>query len=232
MKKLIALSAIALALVLAIPSPGPAPYAEQRFRRPQPPPLRPVAPAENWIGGPEHDGRRIRVELPESEHLKNKNGSGFPPLGLCVFASLDMNARWQNVAPLIGFLDWMTKHPGGGWPEKVDRMIEKKADGKPVEYLQNTTGDEKLLELFLKTGRAVCITYGYSPRYVSPLNPSGEISHMVLLVHMDEKWFVVLDNNFPENYEWCPREEGLRRFKLGGGWLVGLLAPPPPPRPQ
>lgn len=225
MKKLIACAIAAIGVIAMLPGP----YAEGPFRRPKPTPS-PSAPEENWIGGAEHDGRRIRVELPQSEHLRNKGG--IDTLGLCVFASLDMNARWQNVLPLIGFLDWMTKHPGGGWPEKVDRMIPKKANGKPVEYIQNTTGDEKLLELFLKTGRAVCITYGYSPRYVTPLNPSGEISHMVLLVHMDEKWFVVLDNNFPENYEWCPRAEGLRRFKVGGGWLVGLLDPPPPPRPQ
>lgn len=199
-------------------------------RRPQPRPLpSPALPAENHVGGPDYDGRHIRVDLPDSEHLKNKVGTD--RAGLCVFTSIDMAARYQNEHDLIGLRDFMTQYPGGGWPAKVDKFIKQKAPN--VEYVQNTTGDETMLDLALaKTGRIVCITYGYSPRYVDSRNRSGEIDHMVNLVHLDEKWGVILDNNFPENYEWMPRAELLRRWRMrGGGWLVVLLAPPPPPNP-
>jgi hypothetical protein len=184
----------------------------------------------DFLGGPEHDGRHIRVDLPMSEHLRNKAGTDHS--GLCVFASLDMDARYQNIKPLIGILDYMTQYPGGGWPKKVDAAIAVKANG--IRYQQSTTADEKLFAMFLKTGRPVCMTYGYSPRYKDRKNPSGRIDHMVLCVHLDEKWGVILDNNFPGDYEWCSRQELFRRWELGdlGGWLIGLLDPPPPPRPK
>lgn len=199
--------------------------------RPQPTPTL----GENYIGGPEYDGRVIRVQLPADQLLKNKVGTD--RAGLCVFTSIDEAARWQNVTPLIGFRDFMTKYPGGGWPNKVDKFIELMANGKPVGYIQNTSGDEALFKLAMKTGRCVCMTYGFSPRYIDTrpgpnYNPSGEINHMVICVYLDEKWMVINDNNFPETYEWIPVAEGFRRWKMrDGGWLVVLLNPPPPPRP-
>ena len=224
MKKFLGLLLLLGGLFYAASQPRPA----ESIRRPQPRPL-PTLPAENHVGGPDYDSRHIRVDLPMSEHLKNKVGTDGS--GLCVFTSIDMAARWQNEQDLIGFRDFMTKFPGGGWPAKVDKFIKQKAPN--VEYIQNTTGDETLLDLALaKTGRMVCITYGYSPRYVDKWNPSGEIDHMVNLVHLDDKWGVILDNNFPDNYEWMPRAELLRRWRMrGGGWLVVLTAPPPPPNP-
>lgn len=233
MKKLFLL--LVLGLGIAVPS------AEGQFRRPLPNPIRPNIPPHNlapldpemdFVGGSEHDGRHLICDLPRDMQLKNKVGTDGS--GLCVWASLDIDAQYQNVTPLIGFLDYMTKYRGGGWPKKVDDYIPKKADGAPVRYQQSTTADEKLFEMFLRTHRPIAITYGYSARYKDRSNPDGRIDHMVVCVHLDEKWGAVYDNNFPGTFEWCSRRELFRRWELGdlGGWLVGYLDPPPPPKPQ
>lgn len=177
------------------------------------------------VNGPAHEGREIATDLPPSQHLKNTGGSD--GAGLCVFTSIDHAARWQNVEPLIGFRDYMTHYPGGGYPQKVDQYIPKKAGGKDVEYVQFTDGNTEPLYLALHTNRMPCITYGYSPRY------GGNISHMVNLVYLDEKWACILDNNFPGTYEWVEHKEFLRRWKMGGGgWSVVLLNPGAPPVPH
>ena len=172
----------------------------------------------------------LACDLPGAEHLKNTGGIGprgpGSGAGLCVFTSLEHSGRWQNAEALRGLQQKMTHEEGGGWPEKVDRVLAKYAPD--VEYVQYTGADPSLLALAVRTGRMPAVTYGYSPRY------GGRVAHMVNLVHLSERWACVLDNNFPgeDRYEWMAPGEFLRRWKLGGGgWAVVLLAPPPPPVP-
>lgn len=192
------------------------------------PPLVRAGPHESRVGGrTSPDGaEEILLDLPGAEHLKNV--AGRDGSGCCVFTSLEVAGRWANVAQLRGFQQKVAKNePGGGWPEKVDRMLAKYAPG--VEYVQYSGTDPALLQLALKTGRMPCVTYGYSPRY------GGRVAHMVNLVHYSAKWAAVLDNNFPgeDRYEWMAPDEFLYRWKLGdgNGWAVITLAPPPPPVP-
>jgi ketol-acid reductoisomerase len=129
----------------------------------------------------------------------------------------------------------MTKYPGGGWPEKVDKMIEKicteRKTSKPA-YLQVEGADLEIIKLALKTGRMPCTTYSISPtgRY-----GGQKIAHMVNTVHMDETWAAVLDNNYPgdDAYEWMDLAAYRRAYASGStGWTVILLANPPPPPPK
>jgi len=83
----------------------------------------------------------------------------------------------------------MTHEQGGGWPEKVDQMMQKYAP--TVQYIQYSGNDPSIIKLSLKTGRMVGVAYGYSPRFKS------KISRMVDCVHMTDKWAAILDNNFP-----------------------------------
>jgi hypothetical protein len=197
----------------------------------------PARASHATIGGPRHpDGTEITCDLPPEQMLHNTGGSDGPGgpgtgSGLCVFTSLDHSARWQNCEALIGFRDFMTHQPGGGYPSKVDRMIPlmARSKGKPAPgYVQHTGGDPALLDLAIKTGRMPAVTYGYSERYGRP------VAHMVNLIHLDGRLACVLDNNFPgaDKLEWMDRDEFLRRWRMmGGGWCVVLLAPAPPPIP-
>jgi hypothetical protein len=219
------------------PAPRPAPKPAPKPPEPEPkPPRRPwgenrAAPVGAQVGGNvSPDGTEIDCDLPGSEHLKNKGGRD--GAGLCVFTSIDHAARWQNVPQLVGFRDWMTRHPGGGYPQKVDQMIKMICEerGMPVpDYIQAERVDPELLKRACASGRMPGVTYSRSPtgRY-----GGGRIAHMVSLPHADDRWFCVLDNNYPgeDKYEWMTPEEARRAGILE--WAVILLAPPPPPMPR
>lgn len=183
------------------------------------------------VSGPKHsDGTEIQCDLPSDQHLKNRGGRD--GAGLCVFTSIEHSARWQNVKPLVGFRDWMTKYPGGGYPQKVDQMIDRLAKEKGVPkpaYLQAEGGDLTVLRDALKAGLMPAVTYSFSPtgRY-----GGQRIAHMVSLVHLDDKHAVILDNNYPgaDKYEWLTVDEFRRTY--APGWAVILLNPGPPPVPK
>jgi hypothetical protein len=180
-------------------------------------------------GGRGNHGEEVTVDLPDSQHLRNTGGSD--GLGLCVFTSIDHAARYQNCPALIGFRDFMTRHPGGGWPEKVDQYIPRMAASKslsPPEYVQHTGGDVEFLKLALRTGRYVCVTYdGRDGVFYR-----SSIAHMVNLVHLSDQWAVIHDNNYPGKYLWMTPAEFVSRWRGGGGgWALVLLTSPPPPIP-
>lgn len=203
------------------PCPGPGPCPNEDVESIE---------GSSTIGGAELNGKSVQCDLPVSQHLKNKGGSN--DAGLCVFTSIDMMAQWCNVPELIGFRDYMTKFPGGGYPAKVRQYITKlsKERGRELvegtDWGQATDADIEKLGRVLKSGRIACVTYGYSPRYGST------VAHMVCCVMVDDDTCVILDNNFPGTYEWMSKTEFIRRWKINhGGWYVWLNAPPPPPIP-
>lgn len=181
------------------------------------------------IGGRESpDGAPIQIDLPGELHLRNKVGTN--GAGLCVFTSISHTARWQSIPVLENFRDYMTKYPGGGWPEKVDTYIAKICKEKSAtvpRYLQVQKLDWPLLKQALASGRMPCVTYGFSPTKRYP----GRISHMVNLSHADDKWACFLDNNFPgeDRYEWVDIQTAGRVIADRGAWFIIFLAQGPPP---
>lgn len=171
-------------------------------------------------------GTAAAIDLPARLHLRNTGGSD--GLGLCVFTSVEVAARWQNVREFDGFQDWMKRRPGGGYPSKLDRMITEFARDKgfaPPLYVQHTGGDESILELALRTGRMPSVTYAGRDDFYR-----GRIAHMVDLAHLDATEAAILDNNRPGVWVWMTRQEFLSRWRdMQGGWAVVLLGPPPPP---
>ena len=174
------------------------------------------------VDGPIHDGVEVQVDLPESQHVRNF-GAPRDNLGLCVFASLTMMARWHNINQLSDVIHKVEY--GGGWPDKVQEIVQRYAPGTTVLNYQGD--DAAILDRAMAEGKAVGVTYGYGERYARP------ISHMVMLVYFDQGGAAILDNNFPGTYEWMSRAEFLRRWKHtdGYGWACILLAPPPVPVP-
>jgi len=176
------------------------------------------------VSGPERDGTEIDVDLPVSQHVKNFGAPG-DGKGLCVFASMTMAARWHNVPPLSDIIHKINE--GGGWPGKVDEIFRQYAPD--IKYVQYEGADPSILDKALSDDRPACVTYGYGERY-----GMKTIYHMVLLVHIDARSAVILDNNFPGTYEWMSRAEFLKRWvhPSGKGWAYVMLLPPPPPVPH
>ena len=176
------------------------------------------------------DGKEINVDLPGNLHQKNTGGSDGS--GLCVFSSITAAARYQNEWLLIDFTKYMTKFPGGGYPEKVTQYINKIAKEKGVEvpdYIQmegSFADCHQFLQKALDSGRMPCVTYGYSP---SGRYGGRGISHMVNMVHMDDKYVAILDNNYcgDKNYEWLTLQEFAPVFGRQG-WTIVFLCPGPP----
>ena len=197
-------------------------------------------------GGPVLDGTRATCDLDKSQHIRNVGGSD--GAGLCVFTSCEVaDSRWQRGA-LAGFQKWMTARPGGGYPDKLDQCItqfcrEMKRD--IPNYAQHTGGDEAFLDLALKTGRMVGVTYAGQDDFYR----GQTIAHMVDLAHLDADRAAVIDNNRPGVWVWMTRKQFLARWRgeddngspltlpvglgrqapVGGGWAVVFLDPPPPP---
>lgn len=226
------------------PDKAPCPPAPVKPTPPKPKkPRRPWGPREDrpslalvgaFVGGNQsQDGVEIDCDLPEPLHMKNCGGSD--GAGLCVFTSISHAARWQNVPLLENFRDWMRSYPGGGYPEKVDRMVKQIAaeQGVPVpDYVQVESSDLEVLKAACRSGRMPGVTYSFSPtgRY-----GGGHIAHMVSLVAASDRYFVILDNNYPGGnaYEWLTPQEFQKTYAGSGkGWAFILLSPPPPPPPH
>lgn len=195
-----------------------------------------AAIAATHVGGKvTPDGKtEIQIDLPEQLHKANISVNRS---GCCVFRSADHASHWAGEPAFHGFPEWMKAKgiTGGGWPEKFDKLAKQIAAdrGLPVpEYLQVEGDDLEILKAALKSGRMVSVTYNYSP---TPGRYRGNIAHMVNIVHGDDEWFCVLDNNFigERNYQWMDPAT-FRRVYTGGrsGWAIILLkhGPPPPPR--
>lgn len=182
------------------------------------------------IDGPTHDGEEVAIDFPQSQRVKNF-GAPRDGLGLCVFASLTMAARWHGVGELDDLIHRVQE--GGGWPEKVDAVLKKEAPN--LRYVQYEGLDPAILDLAMLERSPVCVTYGLGELYRDRSNPSGTIYHMVLLVHLSDRSAGILDNNFVDGeytgkYFWMSRAEFLRRWAhpSGKGWAVRFLAAPPP----
>lgn len=182
--------------------------------------------------GPSHDGHEVAVDMPQVLRLKNKVGTN--RAGLCVFTSINMGANWQHVVPLEKFQEFMTHKPGGGWPDKVDTMIVACAGKDAVQYVQYTGKDPSVVQAAIASGRMPAVTYDGRDKHYG----GQHIEHMVNCVGYDDKYVVILDNNYIGEKElvWLTHEEFLSRWIGQGsgrnGWMVCLLAPGAPPIPK
>jgi hypothetical protein len=213
------------------PQPKPAPCPPDK-PCPRPRHWTPLAPLQASVGGPvAPDGTEAQCDLPPELHLKNRGGSDGS--GLCVFASMTHSGRWQNDPAFSAVFEWMWSHPGGGYPEKVDRVVEQMCREKSLpkpSYLQVEGGDVEILRTACRNGLMPGVTYSFSP---SGRYGGQRIAHMVSLVHADERWFGILDNNYPGTVEWLTPDEFRRSYTGGGGgWAVILMKEGPPPVPH
>lgn len=184
------------------------------------------------------DGKtEAQVDYPTNLWIKNI-GSRVDGSGMCVFSSAEMAARWCGHENFYGFRDWCANHyPGGGYPEKLDKLIAAYCKAKNIpapntpggpDYVQYEGASMELATRALRNNQMVCSTLYHSPRY-----GGGVIYHMVNLAHWGPGGFgAVQDNNFLP-YEWDTTHGMEPRLKMNGRvWLMiwKRHGPPPPPK--
>lgn len=151
------------------------------------------------------------VNLPHG--LRQRNWVGDRGEGSCVHASMVMLFRWQGFPAMADW--WRENNANGEWAEDLAR----KFDNARVQYAQTTAGDVGFLQWACDTRRGAGVTV-----------MGGR--HMVCLVHLDDTWAGILDNNNIDTITWVPRATFLAEWRASQGWGVTPVYWPAPPLPQ
>jgi hypothetical protein len=160
--------------------------------------------------------RPVRKERPAVNiplTLRQSNWLGSNREGSCVHASMISLFRWQGRYKTADH--WRRAYGNGEWPEDMAAKFDR--EGIRYAYVEN--GDVRFLEWACRTRRGCGITV-----------MGG--AHMVALVHLDEKWAALLDNNSVSNFIWVPRETLIAEWRASYGWAVTPIYSPAAPLPQ
>ena len=154
---------------------------------------------------------RPTVSLPFP--MRQSNWLGSQREGSCVYATMTSLLRWQGKPEFAEY--WKSNYENGSWPERLSAEFDKEG----IRYAYTTDDNVEFLEWALDTNRGCGMTV------------MGGI-HMVALVHLDEEWAGVLDNNFTDEIKWIKREALVSEWKASRGWAVTPVYSPSPPLPQ
>ena len=163
------------------------------------------------FGTPAVPQERPTVNVPRADRQSNWLGS--QGQGSCVHATMISLLRWQGRYRTAE--SWRRNQGDGEHPED----LAAKFDQANVRYAYVTNGDVRFLEWACRTRRGCGITI-----------MGG--AHMVALVHLDDKWAAILDNNNVEKFIWVPRETLIAEWKASYGWAVTPIYAPAAPLPQ
>lgn len=133
--------------------------------------------------------------------------------GSCVHASFVMLLRWQGRYHTADY--WRKKYHSGEWPSQLAQRMDR--EGIRYAYTSNKN-NVAFLEWACRTRRGCGVTI-----------MGG--AHMVCLVHLDDKWAGILDNNDIHKIHWFPRETFLAEWKNSTSWAVTPVYTPMPPLP-
>jgi len=137
------------------------------------------------------------------------NGSGS-----CVHATLITLLRWQGRYEMANH--WRKTYGSGETADDLALKMEREG----IRYAYTAGEDDvDFLEWACSTRRGCGITC------------KGGV-HMVALVHLDDKWACLLDDNATDHYSWVPRERFLAEWKASNSWAVAVIYAPAAPLTQ
>lgn len=190
------------------------------------------SPREVVTREPAYNGARADAPVPPTLHEKNEGGSDGK--GLCVYTSMLINGRYQQVPDLTSgkgsdYWKWIKSRPGGSYPEKwaKDMAEYERRFGRKLPYSSYVGTDPAVLERVSKAGVPMGATMNTGLQY-----NWQKIAHMISLISFKVGGFAcVVDNNFPGAYSWMSDKEFMRRQDGGKVWAMWWLRPAPPPAP-
>jgi hypothetical protein len=152
------------------------------------------------------------VNLPVA--LRQANWRGNEGEGSCVHASMISLFRWQGRYATADH--WRRTYGNGEWAEGLADKMNR--EGVRFAYTVGRN-DVSFLEWACSTRRGCGATV-----------LGGR--HMVCLVHFDDKWAGILDNNDPRRITWVPRRTFLAEWLNSNSWAVTPVYAPAPPLPN
>ncbi len=146
------------------------------------------------------------VNLPRATRQDNWGG------GSCVYATTVTLLNWQGRYQTAKYI--RRAYSGGS----SLKNIVAKLDRLNIRYAYCTRGDVKFLEWACRTrrGAGVVVTGGV---------------HFVTLVHLDNNWACILDNNSTHKFQWISRGRFLAEWRASGGWAIAVVYSPAAPLP-
>jgi hypothetical protein len=135
--------------------------------------------------------------------------------GSCVFASLINQAYWHNEFELAAFIQSNPEWQGG---EYATRLMEK-LDSIGVKYKANVHGDPRFLDWCTANRRGAIFWW----------KPSHCCTFMGWAIDPNDgkEYGYILDNNYPDRFERCEREQLIRLWAGYGGFALTLTSSEP-----
>jgi len=164
----------------------------------------------------------VRKEYPTVNlplNLRQPNWLGNKREGSCVHATVVMLFRWQGRYAMANH--WRNTYGNGEVADETwdaRDSLAKKFDREGVRYAYTIKGDVAFLEWACSTRRGCGVTV-----------MGGK--HMVALVHFDNEWAGILDNNDIDTITWVARETFVAEWQNSNGWAVTPVYTPAPPLP-
>lgn len=177
--------------------------------------LGPIVPA--IVPNQDYDYPGFQIEKPTvnlESVLRQSNWFGSRRQGSCVHATMTMLFRWQGQFEMADY--WKKTFSNGEHVSGLSAKMNKAG----VRYAYTASkNDASFLKWACDTRRGcgVAVMNG---------------RHMVMLVHFDDEYAGILDNNSIKSFKWIKREMFLADWRRSGSWAVTpLMASPPPPLP-
>ena len=152
------------------------------------------------------------VNLPVA--LRQANWRGNEGEGSCVHASLCSLLRWQGRNAMAN--RWRRTYGNGEWATSFAQKLDREGVRFAYTVGQN---DVDFLEWACRTRRGAGVTV-----------LGGR--HMICLVHLDDKWAGLLDNNDITRVSWVPRRTFLAEWRASNSWAITPVYVPAPPLPH
>ena len=151
------------------------------------------------------------VNLPVA--LRQANWRGNEGEGSCVHASMISLLRWQGRHAMADY--WRRTYGNGEWAAGLADKLDREGVRFAYTVGRNDVG---FLEWACSTRRGCGVTV-----------LGGR--HMICLVHLDEKWAGILDNNDPRQIKWVSRKTFLAEWFNSNSWATTPVYSPAPPLP-
>ena len=155
------------------------------------------------------------INPPKSVRVRNWLGGATGREGSCAHASLVNMLHWQNQFAIANM--WRSKYSGGEYASRLRQRL----DNAHVPYAFTEKANIALLDYAHESRRGALIWW----------KPAHCCTFCGWVERSGRQYAVVLDNNYPDRYEFTDRHQFHKLWASYGGFGLTVLRDPPSPPP-